>query len=113
MRMSLELIVVAIIILVVSIVVLTIFGGGISQFGTATDARSNCLNQGKWSCETSGSMPAGWDTIHVYREGDDTTKWKTCGDLVGKSAEECCKSEIKHVTVNKIKTQQVMYKWNC
>lgn len=87
MRLALELVVTAIIILVVAIVVLAIFGGGISQLGSVTDARASCINQGKWSCETSGVMPAGWDTITVFRQGNEA---KTCKDLTGQSAAEAC-----------------------
>jgi hypothetical protein len=92
MRISLELIVIAIIILVVAVVALTIFGGGIGQFGMATDARSNCLNQGKWSCETSGALPAGWETIYVFKQGAKEN-WQTCADLVA-GGKECCDSTI-------------------
>ncbi len=88
MRISLELIVIAIIILIVAVVALTIFGGGIGQFGSATDARSNCLNQGKWSCETSGTLPAGWEVIPVLKQGGQED-WKTCYQLVGEM--DCCK----------------------
>jgi hypothetical protein len=87
MRLSLELVVIAIIIIVVSVVVITIFGGGIGMFGIATDARANCIQQGKWSCEAGGSMPIGWDTLEVTKQGT----LRTCAALVGCPAAECCK----------------------
>ena len=105
MRMSLEMVVIAIIIMVVAVVVLTIFGGGIGQFGIATDARANCLNQGKWSCETSGAMPAGWEKIHVFRQGEQSN-WKTCEELVPSGDKGCCQAvEDNNIIVG--------WKWKC
>ncbi|UCC91289.1 MAG: hypothetical protein JSV39_03155 [Candidatus Aenigmatarchaeota archaeon] len=109
MRISLELIVIAIIILVVAVVALTIFGGGIGQFGMATDARSNCLNQGKWSCETSGALPDGWDTIYVFKQGEKKD-WKTCADLVS-GGRDCCPSTIAELPDGAGK--YVKYTWVC
>ncbi|MEE9323122.1 MAG: hypothetical protein V3U72_01120 [Candidatus Aenigmarchaeota archaeon] len=85
MRISLEMVVIAIIIMIVAVVTITIFGGGIGQFGMATDARASCLNQGKWTCETSGTMPAGWDSVYVIK---DTSQ--TCASLVRCTSSACC-----------------------
>ena len=84
--MSLELVIIAIIIIVVAVVVITIFGGGIGIFGIATDARANCIQQGKWSCEAGGSMPIGWDTLEVTRQGT----LRTCAQLVQCTSQTCC-----------------------
>lgn len=101
MRISLEMVIIAVIILVVAVVVITIFGGGIGQFGSATDARANCLNQGKWSCETTGTLPATWKTIPVFT--DSAGSKKTCEVLAGTN----CKC-TKTVTDGNIK-----YTWGC
>jgi hypothetical protein len=100
MRISLEIVVIAIIILVVAIVVLTIFGGGIGQFGTATDARASCLNQGKWSCETTGILPATWNTVPVFTGSDNVAK--TCEALA--SGCECLRAGD---------ATDIRYTWTC
>jgi hypothetical protein len=76
MRLSLELVVIAIVILVVALVVLTIFGGGIGQFGPLVSARNNCNNAGKWSCQTAGTVPDGWARDSVGPSGE------TCAALL-------------------------------
>lgn len=60
MRLSLELVVIAIVILVVAMVVLTIFGSVIPRFGTLTDFRNYCGSTGKLSCEAAGMEPFNW-----------------------------------------------------
>ncbi len=59
-RMSLELVVVAIIMIVVALVVLTIFSNTIPRFGTLTDFQNYCRMGGKTSCETTGFAPFDW-----------------------------------------------------
>jgi hypothetical protein len=58
--MSLELVVVAIVVLVVALVVLTIFSGVIPRFGSLTDFQNYCRITGKSSCETTGFAPIDW-----------------------------------------------------
>jgi hypothetical protein len=70
MRLSLELVVIAIVILVVALVVLTIFGGGMLQFGPLVSARNNCINAGKWSCQTAGMVPDTWARDPVGPNGE-------------------------------------------
>jgi len=76
MRMSLELVVIAIVILVVALVMLTIFGGGMQQFGPLVNARNTCNNAGKWSCQTAGRAPDTWAIGQVGPEGE------TCAQLL-------------------------------
>ena len=76
MRLSLELVVIAIVILVVALVVLTIFGGGMTQFGPITNARNSCYNAGKWSCQTAGTVPNTWAREPVGPNGE------TCKQLL-------------------------------
>lgn len=60
MRMSLELVVVAIVILVVALVVLAIFSSVIPRFATITDLKNFCGSTGKLSCEAAGMEPFNW-----------------------------------------------------
>lgn len=60
MRLSLELVVIAIVILVVALVVLTIFGSVIPRFGTMTDFTNYCSSTGRLSCESTGLEPINW-----------------------------------------------------
>ena len=85
-RMSLELVVVAIVILVVALVVLTIFGTGITPFATLADFKNNCINTGKLTCETTGTPPFTWD-----QKANVGGKQKSCGDsdVVGAFSSHC------------------------
>ena len=66
MRLSLELVVIAIVILVVALVLLTIFGIGITPFGSITDFKNNCISTGRLACETVGAAPFTWGhTVNV------------------------------------------------
>ena len=76
MRLSLELVVIAIVILVVAIVVLTIFGGGIIQLQPVINARNNCNTAGELSCKTAGILPDGWARDQVGPSGE------TCAALL-------------------------------
>jgi len=71
-RMSLELVVVAIVVLVVALVVLTIFSGVIPRFGSLTDFQNYCRITGKSSCETTGFPPIDW-TQNVNVGGKPTS----------------------------------------
>ncbi len=76
MRLSLELVVIAIVILVVALVMLTIFGSTMWQLGPLTNARNNCERAGRWSCETAGMVPDTWARDSVGPNGE------TCRDLL-------------------------------
>lgn len=76
MRLSLELVVIAIVILVVALVMLTIFGMGILQLDPLLNAKNNCNNAGKISCETAGTVPNTWVVGRVGPDGE------TCAVLI-------------------------------
>ncbi|MCD6590624.1 MAG: hypothetical protein J7K72_01495 [Candidatus Aenigmarchaeota archaeon] len=76
MRLSLELVVIAIVILVVALVVLTMFGGSMGHLGTLTAAKNNCMRTGEFSCKSTGNYPSGWTTDKVGPNGE------TCSELV-------------------------------
>lgn len=77
MSTTLVVAVTAIIILIVALVVLTIFGGVMNPYGTLADARNNCINQGRTTCATTGTLPITWNVY--FKVGEQTT---SCRDLV-------------------------------
>ena len=84
MRMSLELVVVAIVLLVVALVVLTIFGSVIPRFGTMTDFSNYCASTGRLSCEAAGMEPINWK-LDENVGGQMTTCLNAMGPFSG-----CC-----------------------
>jgi len=91
MRLGLETVIIAVVILIVAAVVVTIFIGGMGPVNSVAAARTSCINQARWSCETSGTVPAGWESAYVIY-GDNP---QTCEGLTGKDNKEikkCCES---------------------
>jgi sensor histidine kinase regulating citrate/malate metabolism len=83
MKMTIELLIAAIVILIVALVVLTIFGTGIGQMSSITDLQNSCRNQAMSTCRATCELPVGWKEIN-YRLADGSTK--TCADaLSGKT----------------------------
>lgn len=80
MRTELELVIIAIMLLVAALVVLTIFGGGMSQLQPLLNAQSNCKNIFSISCTTSGQKPSTWSTGYVYT--DSAGNKQTCAQLL-------------------------------
>jgi predicted permease len=80
MRLSLELVVIAIVILVVAIVILAFFGMGVQQANQITDARNQCIITASASCQSIGAMPPIWE-IETVRVGNDM--W-SCDELTNK-----------------------------
>ncbi|MCD6590623.1 MAG: hypothetical protein J7K72_01490 [Candidatus Aenigmarchaeota archaeon] len=83
MRLSLELLVIASVILIVATVVILIFGRGIQQGSSMLNARSNCINIGSSSCRSIGVLPPTWSTPMVTVDG----KPMSCQELTGR--EDC------------------------
>jgi hypothetical protein len=81
---SLVIVVTAIVILVVALVILTIFGTGITRFNTIAEARNFCYGIGVPSCETTGTLPAGWSR-NTYETPQGI---QTCAQLVGDNCEQ-------------------------
>ncbi len=80
MRLSLELVVIAIVILVVALVVLTIFGTGIMPFGWFSSTKNLCINQFTSSCQTTGQVPSDWG-VPKYTDPSDPSKKIACSGL--------------------------------
>jgi len=82
MNTSLEIVVVAIILLVVALVLLTIFGSGITPIANLTSFQNSCRTTGKVSCEGGGIQPVTWAqqvTIgNVPKSCENLMPWNTC-----------------------------------
>jgi len=76
MRISLELVVVAVVILVVALVLLTIFASGMNQITPVVAAKNNCEAAGRLSCSTAGQLPGTWYSEGVGPNGE------SCGTLL-------------------------------
>ena len=103
MRMSLELVVIAIVILVVALVMLTIFASGIAPLGNLANARTACINAGSSACVTTGQAPFNWKTESIpTTDTSGTTIYKSCETAIGNWG-TCC---AKVGNTNN-------YNWNC
>lgn len=60
MQITLTMVVAAIVILISGLVVITIFGGGMSQIGGLSRDESACQSQCEITCSSVGSLPNGW-----------------------------------------------------
>lgn len=82
MNTSLEIVVMAIILLVVALVLLTIFGSGITPVANLTSFQNSCRISGKVSCEGGGIQPVTWAqqvTIgNVAKSCENLMAWATC-----------------------------------
>ncbi|UCC91287.1 MAG: hypothetical protein JSV39_03145 [Candidatus Aenigmatarchaeota archaeon] len=81
MRLSLELIVIAVVILVVAVVILAFFALGVQQANQLTDARNQCINIASASCNALNVMPPSW-SISTIRIKDEVL---SCEMLTGKT----------------------------
>ena len=93
-RMSLELVVTAIVILVVALVMLTIFGTGMIGVADMSTARSQCANEGGASCRATGQLPPTWavKTKSVRATGSNDVKLASCQELIGSGCGTTCVS---------------------
>jgi len=86
----------AVVILIAALVVLTIFGGGMGQVTTITQAKNSCCLAAKVSCGSTNAMPSTWSITKMNVEGFDNPV--ACNDLPGLKdckcenyKPECCK----------------------
>ena len=82
----------AVVILVAALVVLTIFGQGVSQVATLAQAKSTCEAAGKASCSTTGALPPTWKapTNNIQDQG-----MQSCMTVIGKTCtNDVCKCDI-------------------
>ncbi len=80
MRLSLELIVIAVVILVVAVVILAFFGMGMQQASQLTDARNQCITMASASCRSINVMPPSWSMPTIRIED----RMFSCETLTGK-----------------------------
>ena len=92
LQTSLNVVIAAIVILIVALVLLTIFGVGITPVRTITGAVANCDAVGAASCLTVGSLPATWSSQSFLVDG----AMKACSSPEIKSCSTCsgCGYEI-------------------
>lgn len=82
MRVSILIVVSAIVILVIALVLLTIFSTGIGPIGTITGAKSQCAQVGRTTCSATGTLPANW-AIPTMRVSDGgQTVVRSCAYLM-------------------------------
>lgn len=77
MRMSLEITIIAIILLVVAAVLITIFVSGINNTRPFYDARANCFSSGFSICKSLAVMPPTWTTQKYTYNGN----LQTCSEI--------------------------------
>lgn len=70
MSMTLTIIVAAVVILVTALVLLTIFGTGITPVASIAEAKAQCTFQAETLCKTTGTHPPTWNmkTMNVGGE---------------------------------------------
>ncbi|MEM5812261.1 MAG: hypothetical protein QW286_00945 [Candidatus Aenigmatarchaeota archaeon] len=83
-------VVTAVVILVAALVLLTIFGGGIQNVATITQAQSICLSNAQISCTTSDGkqMPSTWYVPNMRIAGGSP---QSCADVFNNNCNDCDK----------------------
>jgi hypothetical protein len=84
MNTTLAVVVSAIVLLITALVVITIFGNTIGNFGTLSNANSICETQARSSCSSTGMMPITWNIATVK---DNQGNPQTCQAATTKPAD--------------------------
>jgi hypothetical protein len=91
MNITLTVIVVAIVVLITALVVITIFGGGMTNVGNIAQAESFCRSQCETSCGTTGNPPLTWHVNNLRNpDGSPTSCWEKLGYEVGCTDDGSC-----------------------
>ena len=77
-------VIVVIVVLVAALVVLSMFGSGITQVATYTEARNVCIQQFTTNCMANGQAPPTWSMTTMSVGGEATS----CANLVTCSCED-------------------------
>ncbi len=77
MNITLTVVVAAIVILITALVVITIFGSGMTQVGGIAQAKSVCESQAAASCAATNQCPLTWNTPTIR---DSEGKTMSCAD---------------------------------
>jgi len=87
MRESLELVIIAITLLVAALVILTIFGTGITPIGIFSGQRNLCVSQFTSTCQSTGYQPSDWGLLK-YANPAGSGK-VSCANLVSPGVCSC------------------------
>jgi len=82
MRVSILIVISAIVIMVMALVLLTIFSTGIGPIHSITGAQSQCAQIGRSTCSSVGTLPNTWaiPTMRVNEAGQTVTR--SCAHLM-------------------------------
>ncbi len=80
MNITLTVVVAAIVILITALVVITIFGSGMTNVGSMAELESFCKTQCETSCRTTGQPPVTWNVNNVQDKNGQLT---SCGAALG------------------------------
>ena len=86
---TVNIVVAAVVIIIAALVILTIFGMGITPVSTMTELRSQCSIQGVSSCQATGNPPPGWNSPSVMVDGvliscREATDYESCQQILGR-----------------------------
>jgi len=79
METTLTVVVAAIVILITALVVITIFGSGITQVSGIMQARSICQTQCEASCRATGTPPITWNVPTIRDENNNVMSCQGIG----------------------------------
>lgn len=83
MKESIVIVIAAIVILVIALVLLTIFGKGITPAGDFASRESMCKQSAAATCKISNELPSGWSTSKYRVIIDGNEEFLSCYDLTG------------------------------
>lgn len=111
MRLSLEITVIAIVLLVIAAVLIGIFVTGVNNVNPYTDARANCINTGFSVCKSMGVLPPMWSTqTYIYNGQQQTcqqiTGYNDCSPLGVPKCSGTCKISCDMPTEKEIPSTQ-------
>lgn len=82
MSQTIGIVVAAIVILITALIIITIFGSGISPIADYSARRNVCLQMASTSCASYGRLPNDWYAPVQYREGSEV-KTGSCAQMEG------------------------------
>ena len=90
MRISLELIIITIVVLITALVVITLFSSGINKASTLTSARGTCIQQAASACKSMNTLPPTWDvpTYNVELQGG-VKQLLSCKEIIERENINC------------------------
>ncbi len=83
---TLWIVIAVVVLLVAALVVLTIFGGGLTPVVEATQQTNICMQQLSLTCSTTGTVPPGWSSVKYTVKNGDEMSSKSCSELTGENS---------------------------